>query len=79
MLTKNIIFWLKRPKGLLYRIWEKFHPNKPWLCPGTVEFCEMHLTQDLRNCHKQWRGYTAPRAKELHDKHGNSRTFELLN
>jgi hypothetical protein len=35
--------------------------------------------QDLRNCHKQWRDYTAPRAKQLHDKHGNSRTFELLN
>ncbi len=31
--------------------------------------------QDLRNCHKQWRGVTAPRAKQLHDKHGNSRTF----
>ncbi len=39
----------------------------------------IQLNQDLRNCHKQWRGYTAPRAKQLHDKHGNSRTFELLN
>ncbi len=41
---------------------------------------ETRIPQDLRNCHKQWRGYTAPRAKQLlHDKHGNSRTFELLN
>ncbi|MEH1829400.1 MAG: caspase family protein [Nostoc sp.] len=35
--------------------------------------------QDLRNWHKQWRGVTAPHTKQLCDKHGNSRTFELLN
>jgi len=40
---------------------------------------EVILNQDLRNCHKQWRGYTAPRAKQLGDKHGNIRTFQLLN
>ncbi len=27
--------------------------------------------QDLRNCHKRWRGYAAPRAQQLEDKHGN--------
>ncbi|WP_373530219.1 hypothetical protein [Nostoc sp.] len=31
--------------------------------------------QDLRNCHKQWRGVDAPRAKQLGDKHGNIQTF----
>ncbi|MCC5626400.1 hypothetical protein [Nostoc sp. CHAB 5715] len=31
--------------------------------------------QDLRNCHKQWRGYTAPRAKQLGDKHGKFKRF----
>ncbi len=48
--------------------------------PFKIEIAESEEEQDLRNCHKQWRGYTAPRAKQLlHDKHGNSRTFELLN
>ncbi|WP_256874510.1 alkaline phosphatase PhoX [Nostoc sp. C057] len=31
--------------------------------------------QDLRNCHKQWRGVAAPCAKQLGNKHGNIRTF----
>ncbi|WP_373529163.1 class I SAM-dependent methyltransferase [Nostoc sp.] len=51
MMTKNIVFWLKRPKALLHRIkywiWEKFHPNKPWMCPGTVKFCERYLTNSM--------------------------------
>jgi hypothetical protein len=38
-------------------------------------FLEDQQIQDLRNCHKQWRGVAAPRAKQLRDKHRNSRTF----
>ncbi len=47
----NLLFWLKRPKSMLYRIkywiWEKLNPNEPWLCPGTIEFCKKHLSTSM--------------------------------
>ncbi|MBW4617362.1 MAG: hypothetical protein KME21_29925 [Desmonostoc vinosum HA7617-LM4] len=41
----------------------------------SAEYGKHNGYQDLRKCHKQWRGVTAPRTKELGDKHGNSGTF----
>jgi hypothetical protein len=47
----NLLFWLKRPKMIVPRIkywfWEKTHPDEPWLCPGTVEFCNQHLNKSM--------------------------------
>jgi hypothetical protein len=50
-MTAKIFFWLQRPKAFFYRlkywIWEKLHPHKPWMCPGTVDFCEKHLSRSM--------------------------------
>jgi predicted O-methyltransferase YrrM len=47
----NIRFWVKHPQLILHRIrywvWEKRNPDKPWLCPGTVRFCESHLSKSM--------------------------------
>jgi len=47
----RIRFWLHHPWLVFGRIrywfWEKRNPNKPWLCPGTVRFCESHLTKSM--------------------------------
>jgi hypothetical protein len=33
-------FWLARPQMVIPRIrywfWERMNPDKPWLCPGTI-------------------------------------------
>jgi hypothetical protein len=46
-----VTFWLRRPRMLLarlrYRAWERSHPDKPWLCPGTVAFCEAHTSRSM--------------------------------
>jgi predicted O-methyltransferase YrrM len=38
----NLGFWLRHPHLLPYRIrrwvWERLHPESPWLCPGTISF-----------------------------------------
>jgi hypothetical protein len=43
-----IWFWLARPRMALARLrywwWERRHPDLPWLCPGTIAFCQSHLT-----------------------------------
>jgi hypothetical protein len=48
---KHLLFWLKKPKLLVYRmkywLWEKSHPHEPWLCPGTVEFCQKNLSTSM--------------------------------
>ncbi len=40
-------YWLAHPRMLAHRIgywaWEKSNPDKPWLCPGTIRFCEQHF------------------------------------
>jgi hypothetical protein len=45
-------FWLRRPRVALARLryyfWERANPDKPWLCPGTIAFCERHLDQSMR-------------------------------
>lgn len=44
--------WLTRPRLLFHRIrywlWERSNPDKPWLCAGTIRFCERHLHRDMR-------------------------------
>lgn len=48
---ESLVFWLQRPDKIQYRvrywIWEKLHPDQPWLCPGTVEFCKNHLSTSM--------------------------------
>ncbi len=48
----RLLFWLTHPVfvyyRLLYWVWEKRNPDKPWLCPDTVRFCERQLTKTMR-------------------------------
>ncbi len=32
---------------LKYWLWEKAHPNQPWMCPGTIEFLQTHLSNSM--------------------------------
>ncbi|MGL4424463.1 MAG: class I SAM-dependent methyltransferase [Gemmataceae bacterium] len=47
----NLAYWLRHPKLVLARIrywrWERANPDKPWLCPGTIAFCEKHLNKNM--------------------------------
>ena len=47
----NPTYWLRHPHLLLsrvrYWVWERLNPDKPWMCPGTVKFCEGHLMQSM--------------------------------
>ena len=47
-----ILFWIRRPwlipARVRYWAWEKQNPDKPWLCPGTVAFCEAKLSKAMR-------------------------------
>ncbi len=47
----SVLFWLRRPKALVarlrYWVWEKRNPDKPWLTPGAVRFCETALTRQM--------------------------------
>jgi hypothetical protein len=47
----NLRHWLTHPVSAVHRlrywIWEKRNPNKPWLCPGTVRFCEANLLPSM--------------------------------
>ena len=46
-----IWFWLTRPRMALARVrywlWERANPDKPWMCPGTVKFCQGHLSKSM--------------------------------
>ncbi len=46
-----VAYWLKHPGRLLARIRsairERRHPDKPWLCPGTVAYCEAHISTGM--------------------------------
>lgn len=46
-----IRFWLTHPRMFFHRLrywlWERLNPGKPWLCPGTVRFCELHLKKSM--------------------------------
>lgn len=45
-------YWLKNPTMLFprirYWVWERLNPDKPWMCPGTIRFCETRLKPDMR-------------------------------
>ena len=45
-------FWLKQPHLVLprlkYWVWERMNPDKPWLCAGTIAFCESHLSTSMK-------------------------------
>lgn len=45
-------FWVRRPGRLLHRLrywaWERMNPDKPWMCPGTIAFCQNHLSPSMR-------------------------------
>ncbi len=44
-------FWLTRPAMAVARVrywlWERQNPDKPWMCPGTIAFCEAHLSRSM--------------------------------
>jgi predicted O-methyltransferase YrrM len=44
--------WLTRPRRLLarlrYWVWEKRNPDKPWMCPGTIAFCQSKLSGSMK-------------------------------
>jgi len=46
-----ILVWLARPKMALarlrYWLWERANPDMPWLCPGTIKFCQAHLSKSM--------------------------------
>lgn len=48
----RLVFWLSHPRLLFHRLrywlWERLEPGRPWLCPGTVRFCERHLEPSMR-------------------------------
>src|SRR5689334_11143666 len=47
----NLSYWLKHPHLIGARVkywwWERNNQDKPWLCPGAVEYCEKHLRPDM--------------------------------
>lgn len=47
-----IYLWLTRPRAALARVrywaWERRNPDKPWLCPGTIAFCQSRLSTSMR-------------------------------
>jgi len=45
------LFWAKQPWRLIarvrYWVWEKRNPTLPWLCFGTIAYCEAHLSKTM--------------------------------
>ena len=35
------------PSGIAYWVWEKLNPDKPWLCRGTIKFCEREFAGSM--------------------------------
>ena len=48
----KLYYWLLRPRmglaRLRYLLWEIANPDKPWMCPGTIRFCQSHLKPTMR-------------------------------
>jgi hypothetical protein len=46
-LNQKLGFYLRHPQLVPYRIrnwvWERSHPEAPWLCRGTITFAEQHF------------------------------------
>ena len=47
----NVGYWLSHPARIpariAYWVWESLNRNKPWLCRGTIRFCERELTRSM--------------------------------
>ena len=47
-----VLFWVRQPwlipARVKYWVWERRNPDKPWLCPGTVAFCEATVTKSMQ-------------------------------
>jgi hypothetical protein len=45
-------YWLRHPQKIIPRLrywwWERHNRDKPWLTRGAIEFCEQHLTRQMR-------------------------------
>jgi hypothetical protein len=45
-------FWVTRPRMFLARLrywgWEKLNPDKPWMCPGSIEFLQANLSPSMK-------------------------------
>jgi predicted O-methyltransferase YrrM len=48
----NYKFWLEHPHLILarlnYWIWERLNPDKPWMCPGTINFCQHQFKGSIK-------------------------------
>jgi hypothetical protein len=44
-------FWVTRPRifaaRLRYWVWAKLNPDKPWMCPGSIEFLQANLSRSM--------------------------------
>lgn len=51
-MTAQFMHWLRHPRlaaaRLRYWCWERRNPDKPWLCPDTVRFCERTLMRTMK-------------------------------
>lgn len=47
----NLTYWLHHPHRIFARVrywaWERMNPDKPWLCPSSVRFCDRNLTRSM--------------------------------
>ncbi len=47
----NVKYWMTHPDRILPRIkywaWERRNPDKPWLCPSSVHFCDRNLNDSM--------------------------------
>lgn len=48
----KLSFWLKHPNLIAartqYWMWERMNADKPWLCPGTIHYCEQNLSKSMK-------------------------------
>lgn len=46
-----ILIWIRQPRLLFARLkywwWERRNPEKPWMCPGTIDFCQQKLSKSM--------------------------------
>ena len=51
-MARNLGFWFRNPRlipaRIVYWLWERLNPDKPWLCPGTIRFCEHNLSNTMQ-------------------------------
>ncbi len=51
MWRRRVRFYLGHPARIAARLkylaWERLNPDKPWLTPGAVHYCELNLRKDM--------------------------------